>query len=273
MIQKIKKNSPLFFILGPCVIESEKHSLKVAEYLKNLSNKLGFTLIFKSSFDKANRTSIDSYRGVGIKEGARILNKVKSEFNIPIITDLHIPSQAQEVASFADVIQIPAFLCRQTDLLIAAGKTGKTINVKKGQFVAASTMKKVAAKIASTGNDNIWICERGYAFGYGDLIVDFRNFTEMKKFNYPIVFDATHSVQKPSTLGSCSDGDRKYIADLAIAAVSTGIEGIFMEVHDDPDNALCDGPNSVRLSQLEELIKYLMDLDAWIKEKKRPTIF
>ncbi|HBS47718.1 TPA: 3-deoxy-8-phosphooctulonate synthase [Candidatus Dependentiae bacterium] len=273
-LKEIRGNEkPLIFILGPCVIESESHTLKMAESLKKLSEKLNFKLIFKSSFDKANRTSLSGFRGVGLATGKKILSKVKNELDLPIITDVHESSQVEEISSFADILQIPAFLCRQTDLLLAVGKSGKIVHLKKGQFVTCGAIEKAAKKIESTGNKNIWLCERGYAFGYGDLIVDFRNFTTMKSFGRPVTFDATHSVQKPSGLGDASGGDRSFVADLAISAVSAGIAGIFMEVHDNPEKALCDGPNSIRLSQLEDLIKYLMELDAFVKSKKRPEIY
>lgn len=273
-LKQISDNSkPLFFMLGPCAIENEAHSMKTAEFLKKLSEKLNFPLIFKSSFDKANRTSLNGYRSVGLEEGARILTKVRDELELPIVTDIHETWQAEKVASFADVIQIPAFLCRQTDLLIAAGKTGKIINIKKGQFAAPHVLEKSAEKVSSTNNNNIWLCERGFAFGYGDLIVDFRNFSQMKSFNFPIVYDATHSVQRPSSMGTSSGGDRRFVADLAISAVSNGIAGLFMELHEEPERALCDGPNSIRLSQLEDFIKYVMDLDAWVKSRPRPEVY
>lgn len=266
----IKDNSqPLFFILGPCAIESEKHTLKTAEFLKKLSEKLNFKLIFKSSFDKANRTSLSSYRSVGLKEGCHILSRVKKEFGLPTTTDIHESYQASIVAESVDILQIPAFLCRQTDLLLAAGKTGKIINVKKGQFVAPEVMGEIVKKIESVNNSNIWLCERGYAFGYSNLIVDYRNYSIMKSFEKPIVFDATHSVQRPSSLGCSSGGDRRFVLDLAISSVAQGIAGIFMEVHEEPERAPCDGPNSIRLSQLEDIIKYLIDLDAFIKSKPK----
>ena len=271
--RKIKDNlDPLFFILGPCVIESEKHSLKAAEFLKNLSEKLKFKFIFKSSFDKANRTALNNFRGVGVEEGLKILSKIKLEFDLPVITDVHESWQVDEVAQVVDVLQVPAFLCRQTDLLLAVGGTGKTINVKKGQFISAQTMGKVVEKIQSTGNENIWLCERGYIFGYNNYVVDYRNFPIMKKFGKPIVFDATHSVQLPSGQGCSSDGDRNFVAPLATSAVAQGIAGIFMEVHDNPENAPCDGPNSIRFSQLQDLLQYLLDLDSWVKSKKTPII-
>jgi len=262
---------PLFFMLGPCVIESERHSLFMAEQLCEISAKLHVKFIFKSSFDKANRTSLENFRGIGFEAGLRVLEKVRTTFDVPVVTDIHDTSCIDEVASIVDVLQIPAFLCRQTDLLIAAGKTGKVINVKKGQFVAPETMESVAHKITSTGNSHVWLCERGYAFGYNNLIVDYRNFPIMKRFNKPCIFDATHSVQRPSGQGSCSGGDRQFIPALAAAAVVQGIAGIFMEVHDAPEKALCDGPNSIRLSDLEGLLKYLIELDVWTKSHRIPA--
>ena len=265
-------NKPIFFILGPCVIESEYHSLKSAEFLKELSQKLKFNFIFKSSFDKANRTSLESFRGVGIDEGCNIFSKIKEQFDVPVITDVHEASQVNKVSESVDALQIPAFLCRQTDLLIAAGKTNKIVNMKKGQFVSPESMKKALKKTTSTGNENIWLCERGYSFGYNNLIVDYRNFPILKSFGKPIVFDATHSVQRPSGQGDTSGGDRQFVPTLASAAIAQGIAGIFMEVHDNPENACCDGPNSVRFSQLEDLLKYFIDLDAWVKSRKAPVL-
>ena len=264
--------SKIFFILGPCVIENETHSLKVAEHLKKLSEKLNFTFIFKSSFDKANRTSLENFRGIGKEEGLRILEKVRSTFDIPIVTDVHESTQVDEVASVVDVLQLPAFLCRQTDLLIAAGKTNKIIHVKKGQFINPEAMEKVIKKIEAGGNKTIWVCERGYTFGYNNLIVDYRNFPIMKRFAKPIVFDATHSVQRPSGQGGASDGNREYAVNLASAAIVQGIAGLFFEVHDKPEEALCDGPNSIRLSQLEDLLKYCIALDEWVKSNPMPIM-
>lgn len=268
----IGNNDPLFFLLGPCVIESESHALFMAEQLCQLSAKLNFKFIFKSSFDKANRTSLENFRGIGFDAGLRVLEKVRSSFGIPVVTDVHDASQVDEVASVVDVLQIPAFLCRQTDLLLAAGKTGKVVNVKKGQFVAPETMESVAKKVCSTGNHRVWLCERGYTFGYNNLVVDYRDFPIMKRFNKPCIFDATHSVQRPSGQGTSSGGDRQFIATLAAAAVVQGIAGIFMEVHDAPEKALCDGPNSVRLSDLEKLLTYLIELDAWTKSRTAPVL-
>ncbi len=273
LFRNIKTNAdPLFFILGPCVMESESHVLKMAEFLKHLSEKLNFNFIFKSSFDKANRTSLKNFRGLGLQKGLEVLSSVRSEFELPVISDVHETCQVEQVASVVDVIQIPALLCRQTDLLLAAGKTGKIVNVKKGQFVSAENMEPLVQKIESTENKNIWLCERGYTFGYNNLIVDYRNFAIMKNLGKPVVFDATHSVQMPSGQGGSSGGDRRFVSPLAVSAIAQGIAGIFMEVHDNPEKALCDGPNSVRLSQLEDFLKYLIDLDSFIKSKKVPVI-
>jgi 2-dehydro-3-deoxyphosphooctonate aldolase (KDO 8-P synthase) len=272
-LQSITDNTkPLVFMLGPCAIENESDTRKTAEFLKKLSQDLKFTLIFKSSFDKANRTSLSNYRSVGLKEGMRILGAIREDFDVPIVTDIHEPWQAGEVAHCIDVIQIPAFLFRQTDLLAAAAKTGKIINIKKGQFASAPAAGKAAEKVVESGNKNVWLCERGYAFGYGDLIVDFRNFALMKQMGYPVIYDATHSVQKPSALGGSSGGDRTMVANLAISAVAQGIAGLFMEVHKEPEKALCDGPNSVRLSQLRDFLVHVIELDAWVKERAMPLI-
>jgi len=272
-LERIKGNdAPLFFILGPCVIESEAHSLKVAEFLKKLSEKLNFTFIFKSSFDKANRTSLQNFRGVGLDEGCKILSRIRTELDVPVVTDIHAPEQAAIVAEHVDILQLPAFLCRQTDLLVAAGKTGKIVNIKKGQFISPEAFGPAVKKVTSTGNEKVWLCERGYAFGYNNLIVDYRNFPIMKSFGHPVVFDATHSVQRPSGQGGSSGGNREFVPNLLSAAVAQRIAGIFMEVHDEPEKALCDGPNSVRLSQLEDFLKYIIDLDAWVKSRPWPEI-
>lgn len=257
-------------MIGPCAIENEAHALAVAHALKELSIKLNFSLIYKSSFEKANRTSPKSYRGVGIDEGLRILAKVRSEYDLPIVTDLHDASQVDAVSSCVDIIQIPAFLCRQTPLLEAAGKANTTVFIKKGQFVSPQAMKHAAQKVMNVGSSSVILGERGYAFGYGDLIVDFRNFPIMKSFGFPVIYDATHSVQRPSALGASSGGDRQFVSDLACAAVSQGIAGMFIEVHEEPERAPCDGPNSLRLSQLEEFLRYVIDLDTWVKSRPRP---
>ena len=272
-VKKIVGNrGALFFILGPCAIENEAHSLKTAEFLKTLSEKLKFKLIFKSSFDKANRTALQSYRSVGLDEGLRILEKVKTTFDLPVITDVHEVCQIEPVASVVDVLQIPAFLCRQTDLLIAAGKAGKPVNVKKGQFVTVEQMHHALEKVQSTGNDHVWLCERGISFGYNNLVVDYCNFPLMKACNVPVVFDVTHSVQRPGKMGNSTGGDRSLVPTLAAAAVVQGIAGMFLEVHEQPEKALSDGPNSVRLSDLEKLLRYLIDLDQWAKEQEIPVI-
>ena len=271
--KKIKDNSqPLFFILGPCAMESEEHTLKIAKFLTELSAKLKFDFIFKSSFDKANRSSISNPRGLGINEGLAALKRVKEEFDIPIVTDIHETCQVAQVAQVADVLQIPAFLCRQTDLLLAAGKTGKIVHLKKGQFLAPENVGSLVKKIESTENQNIWLCERGYSFGYNNLVVDYRNFPIMKEFGKPVIFDVTHSIQRPGGQGNCSGGNKEFIPALAVSAVSQGIAGVFMEVHDNPAKALCDGPNSVPLDQLEGLLKHLIELDAWVKSRKLPVV-
>jgi 2-dehydro-3-deoxyphosphooctonate aldolase (KDO 8-P synthase) len=271
-LQSASNESNLFFILGPCVIENETHSLKMAEALKRLSEKLNFTFIFKSSFDKANRTSLENFRGIGQEEGLRILEKVRTTFDVPVVTDVHTAEQINEVASVVDVLQLPAFLCRQTDLLIAAGKTDKIVHVKKGQFLNPEAMEKVIKKIESGGNKNIWVCERGYTFGYNNLIVDYRNFPIMKEFAKPMTFDATHSVQRPSGQGCASGGDREFALNLASAAIAQGIAGLFFEVHDKPEEALCDGPNSIRLSQVESLLRHCIELDQWVKSHPMPLM-
>ena len=241
-------------IAGPCVIESEENVMLVAKKIKEITDKLDIPFVFKSSFDKANRTSINSFRGPGLEEGLRILNKVKTELNLKVTTDIHEPYQAKEVAKVVDIIQIPAFLCRQTDLLVSAAKTGKTVNVKKAQFLAPWDMKNVVGKLEESGNRDIMLCERGTSFGYNNLVVDMTGLVEMKKFGYPVVFDATHSVQKPGGKGNCTGGNREYVEYLAKAAISVGADAIFMEVHPDPDNALSDGPNMVKLDELEEIL-------------------
>ncbi|MCF7799938.1 3-deoxy-8-phosphooctulonate synthase [Candidatus Babeliales bacterium] len=258
--------------MGTCCMGSEEHALKMAEFLKKLSEKLKFNLIFKSSFDKANRTSLSGKRGVGLDKGLKVFEKIRKNFELPVITDVHETWQVEPIAQIVDVLQIPAYLCRQTDLLIAAGKTGKIIHVKKGQFVAPENMKSVIEKIESTKNQNIWLCERGYTFGYNNLIVDYRNFPIMKKFGYPMVFDATHSVQRPGGQGCSTGGDREFVPNLAAAAIVQGIAGLFLEIHDNPEQAFSDGPNSIRLCQLESLLKYLIELDSWVKNRIIPEM-
>lgn len=250
--------SGLFFLAGPCAIESRELALTVARELADIAERLDVTLIFKSSFDKANRTSVTSFRGPGMSRGLEILAEVKETTGLPVVTDIHTPEQAAVVAEVADVIQVPAFLCRQTDLLVAAGETGRIINVKKGQFLAPWDMENVVGKLRSTGNEHIWLTERGAMHGYNNLVVDFRSVPEMHAFNVPVVFDATHSVQKPGGQGASSGGNREYVPVLARAAVAAGVDGVFMEVHPDPDSALCDGPNSLHLDDVEALMRKLL---------------
>lgn len=242
-------------IAGPCVIESEENVMLIAKTIKEIAEKLDLDYYFKASFDKANRTSIRSYRGPGIEEGLRILKMVKDTYGLKICTDIHEPWQAVKAAEVCDIIQIPAFLCRQTDLLIAAAKTGKLINVKKAQFLAPWDMKNVVNKLEEAGNSNIMLCERGTSFGYNTLVVDMTGIVEMKKFGYPVVFDATHSVQKPGGKGNATGGNRENVEPLAKAAVATGADALFFEVHPDPDHAKSDGPNMVRLDEFEDLLK------------------
>lgn len=245
----------LTLIAGPCVIESEDNVMLIAEKMKEITERLDLDYYFKASFDKANRTSIMSYRGPGIEEGLRILRKVKDEYGLKLCTDIHEPWQAAKAAEVADILQIPAFLCRQTDLLTAASKTGKIINVKKAQFLAPWDMKNVIKKIEDSGNRNIMLCERGTSFGYNTLIVDMTGIIEMMKFGYPVVMDATHSVQKPGSKGEATGGNREYVEPLAKAAVAVGVDALFFEVHPDPDNALSDGPNMVKLDEFEDILK------------------
>ena len=250
---RLKMNN-IMLIAGPCVIESEEIVFEIAQKLKKIAGNLSLDLYFKASFDKANRTSIASYRGPGIDEGLRILSKVKNDFGLKICTDIHEPWQAEKVAQVADIIQIPAFLCRQTDLLVAAAKTGKTINVKKAQFLAPWDMSNVVKKLEDSGNRNIMLCERGTSFGYNTLVVDMTGISEMKKFGYPVVFDATHSIQKPGGNGNATGGNRNYVEPLAKAAIAAGADALFFEVHPNPDNALSDGSNMVRLDDFENML-------------------
>ncbi len=248
------RGDQLFLILGPCVIESEELTLDVAVEVARIGRMTGMPVLFKSSFDKANRTSVTSFRGPGLEKGLSVLAKVREKTGLPIVSDIHAPDQAAIAGEVLDVIQIPAFLCRQTDLLLAAGRTGKAINIKKGQFLAPEDMEHAIKKVTSTGNSNILLTERGASFGYGDLVADLRSILRMKPFGFPVVFDATHSSQFPGRGAGCSSGERSYAAPLARAAVAAGADGIFMEVHPDPDRALCDGPNSLALDNLESLV-------------------
>ncbi len=259
---KIGGTRPLVLVAGPCVIESEQATIRQAERLMTICNGLSLPLIFKASYDKANRTSIGAYRGPGMREGLRILRKVKESLGLAVLSDVHSIEQVAPAAEVLDVLQIPAFLCRQTDLLLAAAATGRVINVKKGQFLAPWDMKNVAGKIASTGNEDIILTERGASFGYNNLVVDMRSFPVMRASGYPVIFDATHSVQLPGGQGECSGGQREFVEFLSRAAVAAGVDGIFMEVHEDPDRALCDGPNSISLNDLPALLATLKAIDA-----------
>lgn len=256
----------LKLIAGPCVIESKDMVMYIAEVVKNISERVGVEYYFKASFDKANRTSASSFRGPGIEEGLRILQKVKDVYDLKICTDIHEPWQAKMVSNVADIIQIPAFLCRQTDLLVAAAKTGKLINIKKAQFLAPWDMRNVVKKVENCGNRKILLCERGSVFGYNSLVVDMTSITEMRKLGYPVVFDATHSVQKPGGRGDFTGGNREYIEPLAKAAIAAGADALFFEVHPDPDNALSDGPNMVRLDEFEDLLHRVIKVYRAVKE-------
>ena len=261
-------NSRITLFAGPCVIESEDLVMEVAGRMKEITEKLGINYVFKSSFDKANRTSIHGFRGPGIDKGLEILNRVKEKFDLPIVTDIHEPWQCAVAAKVIDIIQIPAFLCRQTDLLIAAAETGKAVNIKKGQFLAPWDMKNVVTKFEEVGNTNIMLCERSATFGYNNLVVDMRGLLEMRKFGYPIVFDATHSVQIPGGKGSSTDGNREYVYPLMKAAVSIGVDAIFTEVHPDPDNGKSDGPNMLRLDDMEDILTKILKIDNLVKNKE-----
>lgn len=250
----------LTLIGGPCVIESEDFTLKMAEEIRKVCDRLNISFIFKSSFDKANRTSINSFRGQSLEKGLGILQKVKDNIGVPVVTDIHESHQAAPVAQVVDVLQIPAFLCRQTDLLLAAAATGRAINVKKGQFLAPWDMKNVVKKLEAAGAKNILLTERGTSFGYNTLVVDFRSFPQMRELGYPIVFDATHSVQMPGGQGNKSGGQREFVPYLARAAAAVGIDALFMEVHENPDEAPSDGPNMVPLAQLESVLKGIINV-------------
>lgn len=243
----------LTILAGPCAIESQEILDETAKGLKEITKELGINFVFKSSFDKANRSSINSYRGPGLEKGLEMLAKVKEKFDLPIVTDIHTPDQAVVAAKVADIIQIPAFLCRQTDLLVAAAKTGKIINIKKGQFLAPEQMGSLIKKVEDSGNSNILVTDRGTSFGYNNLVVDFRGIPIMHSFGYPVVFDATHSVQLPGANGVCSGGDRRFVPVLAKAAMAVGARVLFFEVHPDPDKAKCDGPNMIALKDAKEL--------------------
>ena len=264
---EISNNKPFTLIAGPCQLESEKHAIMVSSELKKITNVLGINLIYKTSFDKANRTSLKGKRGLGLEKSLPIFDKIRTEIGVPVLTDIHTAEQCSKVANHVDVLQIPAFLCRQTDLLIAAAKTGKIINVKKGQFLAPWDMSNVIKKLEDSGNKKILITERGASFGYNTLVSDMRSIPIMSKFGFPIVFDATHSVQQPGGMGERSGGQREFVPHLSRAAIAVGVGAIFIETHDDPDNAPSDGPNMVPLSEIKNLLKKLVEIDKLIKNK------
>ena len=256
---------PLAFILGPCVIESEQHAVDTAVALVEIAKRVGVPVVFKASFDKANRTSISSYRGPGLTEGLRVLGKVKSRTNLPILTDIHEPAQAAPAAEVADVLQIPAFLSRQTDLIVAAAKTGRAVNVKKGQFLAPKDMQHVIAKITESGNRNVLVTERGVSFGYNNLVVDPRAFPMLRALGYPVVFDVTHSLQLPGAGDGVTAGLAEYIEPMAQAGVGAGVDGVFMEVHEEPSRAKSDAANALRLDRVEPLLRRLVALDKIVR--------
>ena len=265
---KISNNLPLVFMAGTCVIESKEHYISTVKKLKTIIAKTKHPYILKASYDKANRTSVDAYRGPGLAKGLEILAQAKKETGLPLLVDVHEPWQAEEAAKVADILQIPAFLCRQTDLVLARAATGKVVNVKKGQFLAPGAMEQIIKKIESQGNHKIMLTERGASFGYGDLVVDMRSLEVMKGFGYPVIFDATHSVQKPGALGCATGGNRAMAPVLAKAATALGIAGVFFEAHPDPDHALSDGPNSLNLEQVQTMCKQLCAIDAVVKKFK-----
>jgi 2-dehydro-3-deoxyphosphooctonate aldolase (KDO 8-P synthase) len=257
--------NPLVLIAGPCVMENQEHTLMLARTLQEIAGRVGVGLIFKASFDKANRTSVKSYRGPGLLEGLQILQSVKQATGLPILSDIHDVSQVKPAADVLDILQVPAFLSRQTDLLVAAGESGRIVNIKKGQFQAPWDMQNSIEKVASTGNQQILLTERGSCFGYNNLVSDMRSLVIMRQSGYPVVFDATHSVQLPGGTGSASSGQREFIAPLSRAAVATGVDALFWEVHENPNRALCDGPNSLPVEQVEGLLRQLLALDKIIR--------
>ncbi len=275
MVRTVQVNSikcggdnPLVLMAGPCVIEDAERALRIGERTKEIAQSLGFSYIFKASFDKANRSSAKSFRGPGLTEGLRILAQIRKTLGVPVISDIHSIEQIEPAAEVLDILQIPAFLCRQTDLLVAAARTGKAVNVKKGQFLAPWDMKNVADKFAEAGNENILFTERGVSFGYNNLVVDMRSLAIMRQIGFPVVFDATHSVQLPGGAGSASGGQREFVPYLTRAAVAVGIDALFMEVHDEPERALCDGPNMLALDDLAGLLADVKAIDAVTKKHK-----
>src|ERR1044071_3251972 len=264
---EIGAGKPLALIAGPCVIESADSALRHAAALKQIADRAGVPVVFKSSYDKANRTSLESLRGPGVDEGLKILAKVRREIGVPVLTDVHEIDQIAAAAEAVDVLQIPAFLCRQTDFVLAVGRSGKVVNIKKGQFLAPWDVKNVVEKVVSTGNEQVTVTERGASFGYNNLVSDMRSLVVLGDIGYPVVFDATHSLQQPGGLGKASGGERRYIPALARAAAAVGIDALFMEVHEDPDRALSDGPNSLALGDLEDLLKRVKQIDGLVKKR------
>lgn len=262
---KVGQGCPMLLMAGPCVLEGYERSLMIGRRAKAIADKLGMPYVFKASFDKANRSSYNSFRGPGLKEGLAILAQIKKDLGVPIVTDIHEPAQAEPVAEVADILQIPAFLCRQTDLVYQAAKTGRTVNVKKGQFLAPWDMKNVIKKIEEAGNHNIMLTERGASFGYNTLVTDMRGLAIMRELGYPVVMDATHSVQIPGGQGTSSGGQSQYVPHMARAAAAVGIDALFLEVHDNPAEALSDGPNMVKLDDLEALLKDVLAIDKIVR--------
>jgi len=258
-------DNPLVLIAGPCVLENQEHALTLAEALQDIALRVGIGLVFKASYDKSNRTSVTSYRGPGLDKGLQILQTVKEKTGLPILSDIHDVSQVKPAAEVLDILQIPAFLSRQTDLLVAAGESGKVVNIKKGQFQAPWDIENAIGKVLSTGNDQILLTERGSSFGYNNLVSDMRSLVIMRQTGYPVVFDATHSVQLPGGAGSASSGQREFVAPLSRAAVATGVDALFWEVHENPAKALCDGPNSLQLDSVEGLLRQMLALDKIVR--------
>lgn len=264
--------NPLVLIAGPCVIEDEKRTREIALYLKNLTEALEIPFIFKASYDKANRTSIEAYRGPGLGRGIEILRAIRQDLQVPILSDIHRHEEVASAAEVLDVLQIPAFLCRQTDLILEVARSGRTVNIKKGQFLAPWDVRNIIEKVLSQGNDRILITERGTSFGYNNLVADFRSLPLLRREGYPVIFDATHSVQLPGGQGNASGGQREMVPYLARAAAAVGIDGLFLEVHPDPEKALCDGPNSLSLHSLPELLRMVKQIDGVVKSAKQEKL-
>ena len=262
----VSNDLPFFLISGPCQLENRDHAMFMAEEIKKITDKLEINLVYKTSFDKANRTSLKSERGIGLDKSIKVFEEIKRNFNLPILTDVHSPEQCNQVKNVVDIIQIPAFLCRQTDLLVSAAKTNLIVNIKKGQFLAPWDMKNVIKKISDSNNDNVLVTERGVSFGYNTLVSDMRSISILKKEQYPVIFDATHSVQQPGGKGDSSGGEREFIYDLSKAAIAVGVAGLFLEVHDDPNNAPSDGPNMLKLSDLENFLNNIKKIDDLVKQ-------